>query len=94
MAALAAALMYQTTNPAIYYAIALGVYFWAYSEGEVRLLLGLPRTLIQTIEHMLTWSSIDRGRHTMVPAATESSRQSLDLAGSHTHLHTSQRCDL
>jgi hypothetical protein len=38
MAALAAALMYQATNPAIYYTIALGVYFWAYSEGEV----GLP----------------------------------------------------
>jgi len=35
MAALAAALMYQTTNPALYYTIALGVYFWAYSEGEV-----------------------------------------------------------
>lgn len=35
MAALAAALMYQTTNPAIYYTIALAVYFWAYSEGEV-----------------------------------------------------------
>jgi len=35
MAALAAALLYQATNPAIYYTIALGIYFWAYSEGEV-----------------------------------------------------------
>jgi hypothetical protein len=35
MAALAGALLYQGTNPAIYYMIALGVYFWAYSEGEV-----------------------------------------------------------
>lgn len=35
MTALAAALLYQATNPAIYYMIALGVYFWAYSEGEV-----------------------------------------------------------
>lgn len=35
MAALAAALMYQATNPALYYTIALAVYFWAYSEGEV-----------------------------------------------------------
>jgi len=34
MTALAAALLYQDTNPAIYYMIALGVYFWAYSEGE------------------------------------------------------------
>jgi hypothetical protein len=35
IAALAAALLYQATNPAIYYTIAMGVYFWAYSEGEV-----------------------------------------------------------
>ena len=35
MAVLAAALMYQTTNPAIYYTIALVIYFWAYQEGEV-----------------------------------------------------------
>lgn len=30
-----AALMYQSTNPAIYYLAAIVVYFWAYSEGEV-----------------------------------------------------------
>lgn len=36
MAALAAALLYQATNPAIYYTIGMVVYFWAYSEGEVR----------------------------------------------------------
>jgi len=35
MAGLAAALLYQATNPAIYYTVALMVYFWAYSEGEV-----------------------------------------------------------
>jgi len=35
IAALAAALLYQATNPAIYYMIGMGVYFWAYSEGEV-----------------------------------------------------------
>jgi hypothetical protein len=34
LAALAAALMYQSTNPAIYYCIGLGTYFYAYSEGE------------------------------------------------------------
>jgi hypothetical protein len=38
MTALASALLYQATNPAIYYTIALGVYFWAYSQGEVSLL--------------------------------------------------------
>jgi hypothetical protein len=35
VAALAAALLYQATNPAIYYIIGMVVYFWAYSEGEV-----------------------------------------------------------
>jgi len=35
LAALSAALLYQATNPAIYYTIGMGVYFWAYSEGEV-----------------------------------------------------------
>ncbi len=35
LTALAASLLYQATNPALYYAIALMVYFWAYSEGEV-----------------------------------------------------------
>jgi len=35
LAALAAALLYQATNPAIYYSIGLVVYFWGYSDGEV-----------------------------------------------------------
>lgn len=36
LSALLAALLYQGTDPAIYYLIGIGVYFWAYSEGEVR----------------------------------------------------------
>ncbi len=36
LSALAAALIYQGTNAAIYQMIAMAVYFWAYSEGEVR----------------------------------------------------------
>ncbi|KAI1341630.1 hypothetical protein F5Y15DRAFT_414151 [Xylariaceae sp. FL0016] len=32
---LAAILLYQGTNPAIYYLVAMVVYFWAYSEGEI-----------------------------------------------------------
>jgi len=32
---LLAALVYQATNPAIYYLVGIMVYFWAYSEGEV-----------------------------------------------------------
>lgn len=35
LAALSAALLYQATNPAIYYTIGIVIYFWAYSEGEV-----------------------------------------------------------
>ncbi|KAF2454763.1 hypothetical protein BDY21DRAFT_373993 [Lineolata rhizophorae] len=35
VSALLAALLYQATNPAIYYTIGMVVYFWAYSEGEV-----------------------------------------------------------
>lgn len=34
-AATAAILLHQATNPALYYVIATGVYFWAYTEGEV-----------------------------------------------------------
>ncbi|KAI4279426.1 MAG: hypothetical protein LQ337_000237 [Flavoplaca oasis] len=35
LSALAALLLYQGTNPGIYYLIGLGVYFWGFSEGEV-----------------------------------------------------------
>lgn len=35
LAALAAALLYQGTNAAIYYTIGMVIYFWGYSEGEV-----------------------------------------------------------
>jgi hypothetical protein len=36
LTALASALIYQGTNAALYYLIGMAVYFWAYSEGEVR----------------------------------------------------------
>lgn len=32
---LASVMLYQGTNPAIYYIVAMVVYYWAYSEGEV-----------------------------------------------------------
>jgi len=35
LAALSAALLYQATNPAIYYVVGMAVYFWGYSEGEI-----------------------------------------------------------
>ncbi|KIW70134.1 hypothetical protein PV04_02435 [Phialophora macrospora] len=34
LSALAAVLMYQSTNAALYYIVGVVVYFWAYSEGE------------------------------------------------------------
>ncbi|GAB1216671.1 hypothetical protein ATERTT37_005889 [Aspergillus terreus] len=34
LSALLAALLYQGTDPALYYLVGIGVYFWAYSEGE------------------------------------------------------------
>jgi hypothetical protein len=34
--ALTSILMYQSTNAGLYYLIGMGIYFWAYSEGEVR----------------------------------------------------------
>jgi len=30
-----AILLYQATNPAIYYAVGMGIYWWAFSEGEI-----------------------------------------------------------
>jgi hypothetical protein len=35
LSAFMAVLLYQATNPAIYLLVGVGVYFWAYSEGEV-----------------------------------------------------------
>jgi thymine-DNA glycosylase len=35
LSALACALMYQSGDVALYYLIGMGIYFWAYSEGEV-----------------------------------------------------------
>ncbi|KAL9098015.1 MAG: hypothetical protein Q9163_006237, partial [Psora crenata] len=35
LSALAALLLYQGTNAGLYYLIGMGVYFWAFSEGEV-----------------------------------------------------------
>jgi hypothetical protein len=39
LSSLAAVLLYQGTNPALYYLIGCGVYFWAYTDGEVNCVL-------------------------------------------------------
>jgi hypothetical protein len=38
LSALAAVLMYQSTNAALYYLVGEGVYMWAFCEGEVSML--------------------------------------------------------
>ena len=35
LSSLAAFLLYQGTNSGLYYIVGMGVYFWAFSEGEV-----------------------------------------------------------
>lgn len=35
LSSLAALLLFQGTNAGIYYLVGMGVYFWAFSEGEV-----------------------------------------------------------
>lgn len=45
LAALSAILIYQGTNAALYYVVAMVVYFWAYSEGEI--ICAKPWTLPQ-----------------------------------------------
>lgn len=40
---LSALLLYQGTNPGIYYLVGMGVYFWAFSEGEVSHLICLGK---------------------------------------------------
>ncbi|KUI66614.1 hypothetical protein VM1G_01814 [Cytospora mali] len=45
LAAIAAILLYQGTNAAIYYLVAMAVEFWAYAEGEV--ICATPWTLPQ-----------------------------------------------
>lgn len=39
LSSLVAALLYQATNPALYYLIGMGVYLWAFVEGEVSVIL-------------------------------------------------------
>lgn len=66
LTALAAALIYQGTNAAIYELIGLGVYFWAYSEGEVR-------RRLQLVESPFIW------QETLTSSLSRSSAQSHGL---------------
>ena len=54
--ALACILMYQSTNAGLYYLIGMGVYFWAFAEGEVGLLtcVVLLRTFLLIIGNRLS----------------------------------------
>ncbi|KAK3052839.1 hypothetical protein LTR09_005903 [Extremus antarcticus] len=48
LVSLSSMLLYQATNPALYYLIGLGAYFWAYTEGEV--ICAVPWTLPKRAE--------------------------------------------
>lgn len=43
LASLSAVLLYQGTDPAVFYMVGTGVYFWAYTQGEV--ICAIPWTL-------------------------------------------------
>lgn len=60
LAVMSSALLYQNTNPAIYYTIAMVVYFWAYSEGEV-----CPATCQWRVGAHAN-DDVERGRRTLV----------------------------
>lgn len=50
LSALCALLIYQGTNSGLYYIIGMMAYFWAYSEGEVRLLYhSIPKHFLTCI---------------------------------------------
>lgn len=51
LASLVSVLLYQATNPALYYLIACIAYFWAYSEGEV--ICAVPWTLPKRADRKL-----------------------------------------
>jgi hypothetical protein len=72
LAALSAALLYQATNPAIYYMVGMGVYFWAYSEGEV----GSLATRVLLNKALTKYP--DCGRETMESSSACSRRKGLD----------------
>ena len=55
LATLSAVLLYQTTNAALYYVIGCGVYFWAYSEGEVGFVPGCSMAFFFVGAGVLTW---------------------------------------
>jgi hypothetical protein len=54
LSALACLLMYQSTNPGLYYLVGMGAYFWAFSEGEVRFSTPLS-SLIFSLHRQLTF---------------------------------------
>lgn len=66
MSALAAILLYQATNAAIYQMIGLAVYFWAYSEGEVR----LPKSSVAQHETDFSYRAFARGHGPFRPGAS------------------------
>ncbi|RAK89454.1 DNA glycosylase [Aspergillus costaricaensis CBS 115574] len=70
LSALLSMLLYQGTDPALYYVIGIGVYFWAYSEGEV--VCPVPWTLPKRSEYK---SLPPRQPATSMPLVEDSPRE-------------------
>jgi hypothetical protein len=79
LSALACLLMYQSTNPGLYYLVGMGAYFWAFSEGEVCFRIIFFSSIILSL--MLTSFCPDHLRETLdlTSANTKRSQQSLRL---------------
>ena len=86
LTALASALLYQATNPAIYYMIALGVYFWAYSEGEVSAPISGDKRYVLT-------DTIASCCEAMVGSSSTQWWQGIDTLEGVVYSHTSQYID-
>ena len=63
--ALAAVLLYQATNPAIYYIVGIGVYLWAYNSGEVSKICLVQQSM------RLKYIGVDRGPMVLASESSE-----------------------
>lgn len=75
---LTALLLYQGTNAGIYYLIGIGVYFWAFSEGEVS---GIFSETRMGEFRLLTRIWIDCLSASLGVTATTSSREGISSLG-------------
>jgi hypothetical protein len=83
LSALLAVLLYQATNPAIYYLVGVGVYFWAYSEGEVCRPFSYP---IYISSALRSWLLPCPKYRSLTSFSTERIRNTVDITEEKRHL--------